>query len=206
MPEARRRASLPVAPALAAAILILGGCAREAPDRREVRLAAQRYLAALADKDVGVLAQRATCVVPTGSVQGGHVLRIEAPRRTNSGALDSLVRFAQEEHRAADSLWSQARDLHADSLHELAMRWRRAHMVYRNAIRAVSLSHPDTVLGGSATLETREIRVRVRFGGPLVGPKPIDREEILRLLRAPGGSWIAFSLFLPEDDPHPDGV
>jgi len=206
MLEAGRRAPRSFVPALAAALLLLGGCAREAPDRREARLAAERYLAALADKDVAALARRATCVVPTASIRGGHILRMETPNRLTNASLDSLAQTAEQAHRAADSLWSRASESNADSLHQLASRWRRVHMIYRNAIRAATLSHPDTMLSGDAPLETREIRVRIRFGGPLVGPKPIDREEILRMLRAPAGTWIAFSLFLPVDDPMPDGV
>ena len=48
--------------------------------------------------------------------------------------------------------------------------------------------------------------MRVRYAGPIIGPRPVDREMILRLLKAPQGKWIAFSLYTPEDDPKPDGV
>ena len=42
--------------------------------------------------------------------------------------------------------------------------------------------------------------------GPLVGPRPVDKEEILRMLRVPGGKWIVFSMFLVADDPAPEMI
>ena len=48
--------------------------------------------------------------------------------------------------------------------------------------------------------------MRIRYAGSVIGPKPVDREMILRLLKAPSGKWIAFSLYTAEDDPRPDGV
>jgi hypothetical protein len=190
----------------AAAAVLFSGCSREAPDRREVRHAAKQYLSALARQDVAGVQRLATCVVGMTSVQGGQVLTIGEPRRVTLGTLDSLCAAIAVTHRSADSLWAGVDESKADSLFQVRRRLGYLESVYRNAIRAVDRSHPDTLFSASTALETRTLRVRVRYGGPLVGPSPVDREEILRLLRAPAGRWIAFSMFLTTDDPDPDGV
>jgi hypothetical protein len=53
-------------------------------------------------------------------------------------------------------------------------------------------------------LEVRSVRARFRYAGPVIGPKPVDREETIHLLRVPGGKWIVFSVYLREEDPLPD--
>ena len=55
-------------------------------------------------------------------------------------------------------------------------------------------------------LETRIVHARFRYAGPLVGPRPVDKEEIVRLLRVPGGRWVVFSVYLAEDDPRPEMI
>jgi hypothetical protein len=79
-------------------------------------------------------------------------------------------------------------------------------VVYRNASRAITLSAPGWVAGADSTVETRVVRARFRYEGPVIGPRPVDREELLRLLRAPGGRWIVFSVFVREDDPAPEMI
>jgi hypothetical protein len=187
-------------------LAILAGCAREAPDKHDARIVANRYLAALARKDITAIAKCATCVVAMSTVRGGQVLRIDDPQAVTVGALDSLTLAVARAQKSADSLWQMTEDAQADSLYAARRRLTYSQSVYRNAVRAVRLSHPDTLFASSSAMETRALRVRVRYGGPLVGPKPIDREEILRMLRAPGGRWIVFSMYLTEDDPFPDGV
>ncbi len=76
----------------------------------------------------------------------------------------------------------------------------------RNAVRAAQASSPGLVLSRKVLLETRSVRVRIRYAGPLIGPGPVDREEIMRLLRTPGGTWIVFSLYLAIDDPGPETI
>jgi hypothetical protein len=191
---------------LVAALLLASGCARESPEIREVRLAAERYLAALARKDFDEIRDRATCLVPVQAIRGGHVLRIDAPRRVTLATLDSLLSSSAEAHNRADSLWVQAKEGDREALFQASRRVGRLHITYRNAIRAAALSQPDSLHGSATLLDARPLRVRIRYAGALVGPKPVDRELILRLIRAPEGKWIAFSLYTVEDDPRPDGV
>ena len=137
----RVRARLPVLLlAAASAIALIVGCSREPHDRREVRIAADRYLTALAHKDLGAIQRSATCVVGMTSVRGGQILRIEEPRTLALGALDSLALAAERAHRSADALWSRVGEADADSLFQVRRRLAYLHSLYRNAIRAVNLS------------------------------------------------------------------
>ncbi len=193
--------------AWAALGLVIGsGCAREPLDVREVRLAAERYMAALARKDFDEIRNRATCLVPVQSIQGGNVLRIEAPRHISVAKLDSMVVASGWQQQRADSLWIRSEGGDRDELFQTSRRAGRLHITYRNASRAVAASRPDSLAGSGAQVETRAVRMRVRYAGELVGPHPVDREVILRLLKIPSGKWIAFSFYTVEDDPRPDGV
>lgn len=192
--------------ALALAATLPAGCAREPEATREIRLSAERYLSALARKDFNEIRTRATCLVPLQAVQGGNVLRIDPTRRTTLQTLDSLAASSAKFHREADSVWIRAGEGNRETLYRASQRAGRLEVTYRNALRAVSVSRPDSLVGSKAQVETCSLRVRVRYAGELIGPKPVDREMILRMLRAPGGSWIAFSLYIVEDDPQPDAV
>lgn len=186
---------------------VLGpGCAREPEATREIRLSAERYLDALARKDIHEIRNRATCLVAMQSIQGGNVLRIDPARGTLTGALDSLAAASSKLHRTNDSLWIHAGEGNREALFQASRRAGRLEITYRNALRAVTASRPDSLAGSKTPVETCAVRVRVRYAGELVGPKPVDREMILRMLRAPAGAWIAFSLYNVEDDPKPDGV
>ena len=200
------RIGLARAVAVVALVALAAGCAQESPDTKSARLAAQRYLSALAKKDLQEIRRRSTCIVTMQSLLGGNVLKVEAGKTLTLGALDSLEAASRAAQAEADSLWLLATEATRDSLSTKRARAGRLHVTYRNAIRAVAISMPDTLQSSSASLDTRTVRVRVRYGGPLVGPKPVDREQILRLIRAPGGNWIAFSLYRPEDDPRPSRV
>lgn len=191
---------------LAAAVALLAGCAREAPDVHEVRLAAERFVDALAHKDLQQIRARSTCVVSYQSLKGGNILQIGDAHHVTVGAIDSLVHAAGEAHRGADSAWVVAPDSIRDQLSNQAMRIGKLHFVYRSAIRALALSRPDSLLGSNAVLDTRTVRMRVRYAGENVGPKAVDKEVLLRLIRAPGGQWIAFSFYSKEDDPRPERV
>ena len=191
---------------MAAGLALLAGCAREAPDVHAVRLAAERYVDALAHKDLEQIRARSTCVVAYEWLKGGNVLQIGAPHRVTIGTLDSLVRAAGETHRSADSAWVVAPDSIRDRLSRQALVVGKLHFVYRSALRAVALSRPDTLLGSGAVLETRTVRMRVRYSGEAVGPRPIDKDMLLRLIRASSGQWIAFSFYSQEDDPRPERV
>ena len=199
----RARALLPL---VALMLSIVAGCAREPQDVHEARLAAERFVAALAGKDLAEVRQRATCVVSMQSVQGGNVLRVGTPRRLPVFSLDSLATVASVAHQRAESLWAQPRSGDQDAQFDDVRRTARLEIIYRNALRAIGLSRPDVLNDSRALLETRAIRMRVRYAGSVIGPKPVDREMVLRLLKAPSGKWIAFSLYTAEDDPQPDGV
>lgn len=188
------------------ALIVAFGCAREPQETREVRFAAERYVRALARKDFDDIRRRATCLVPMQAVQGGNVLRIDPSKRLSLGTLDSLVTVSASEHRQADSLWIHSEGGDREALFDASRRAGRLHITYRNAARAVAASRPDSLHGSDTQLETRAVRMRVRYAGELIGPKPVDREMVLRLLRAPSGAWIAFSLYTVEDDPRPEGV
>lgn len=186
--------------------MLLSGCAREAPDVREARLAAERYVDALAHKDLQQIRARSTCVASYQSLQGGNILQIGDMHHVTVATIDSLGRTAAEAHRSADSAWGFAPDSLRDQLSKRAMAIARLHFVYRSALRALPLSRPDSLLGSNAVLDTRTVRVRVRYAGEAVGPRAIDREMLLRLIRVPGGQWIAFSFYSLEDDPRPERV
>jgi hypothetical protein len=190
----------------ALALATVFGCGLEPREQHDVRLAAERYLSALAGKDLELLRQRATCVVAVQAVLGGNVLQIGSTRRLLLSRLDSLSEAAGQAHRTADSVWVHAKDGERDLLFRESRRTGRLEVIYRNAIRAMALSNPDSLHGSATLLETRTVRTRVRYGGAFVGPRPVDREMILRLVRAPAGRWIAFSFYAAEDDPRPDGV
>lgn len=198
-------AGLAIASALTLAALLVG-CARETPEVREVRKVTDEYLRALARRDVKEIAERSTCLVSTNSLVGGRVLRVEVLRRVRMGTLDSLTQISVRVQRAADSAWAQADEANADSLFRRARLVSNQASVYRNAARAVPLSAPGTVVGRDSILETRVVRARIRYAGPVIGPKPVDREQIIRLLRGPGGKWVVFSFYLVADDPRPEMI
>ncbi len=197
-------AARPIAAALKTALaltLLLAGCSREAPDAREVRLAAEGYFKALSRRDSKEVAERSTCLVTIPAA--GRVLAIEPPGGVRMGTLDSLVRVSISEQHTADSTWARASDQTGDSLFRQARLISNRAAVYRSAARAIPLSSPGRIVASDSTLETRVVRARFRYAGAFVGPKPIDREMRVRLLRAPGGKWIVFSVYVREEDPAP---
>lgn len=171
---------------------------------REVRKAADGYFRALVRRNEREIADRSTCLASTNSLVGARVLRVLAPLRIRLGALDSLIEVSMVQQRAADSLWALARDESADSLFRAARKLSFRSVVYRNAARAVPLSAPGALVGSDAALEVRDVRARFRYQAPSAGPQAVDREVIVRMLRAPGGKWIAFSAYILEDDPSPE--
>ena len=207
---ATRRIGWPGAARAAAVSALLlaavGGCSRETPDVKEARLAAQRYMNAIARKDVEEMRARSTCAVSYQWIRGGNVLQIGEPRRVTVGSLDSLRSAAGVRHRSADSAFVVADAARTEAAHQEALAIARLHTLYHSAIRALEKSNPDTLLGPSSTVETRAIRMRVRYSGSPVGRKPADTEQVLRMVRAPAGKWIAFSFFSADEDPRPDGV
>jgi len=161
---------------------------------------------ALAKKDEAELRQRSTCIVAMQWIQGGNVLQIGPVQRITLGTLDSLIMSASRSHQVADSIWMRGSDAERERLFQSSKHSGELEAVYRNALRAAHVSDPSILEGSSLVLETRAIRLRVRYAGQPVGPGPTDREEILRILRVPTGKWIVYSLYTKEDDPRPDRV
>ena len=199
----RRRA---VALSVAVLAALAGGCSRETPDVKEVRLTAQRYMNALAGKDLEQMNARSTCAVSYQWIRGGNVLQIGQMRRVTLRSIDSLRTVAAKLHHSADSAFVLADDSRSDAAHEEALAKSRLHSMYNSAVLALAKSHPDTLLGSDTVLETRSVRMRVRYSGAPVGRKPADTKQLLRMIRAPGGKWIVFSFFSADEDPSPDGV
>jgi hypothetical protein len=117
-----------------------------------------------------------------------------------------LAASASAAHQRAESLWAQAGSGDREAQFSDVRRTARLEITYRNAVRAIALSRSDVLHDSGTLLETLAIRMRVRYAGRVIGPRPVDREMILRMLKAPSGKWIAFSLYTAEDDPRPDGV
>ena len=134
------------------------------------------------------------------------MLRVEKPRLTSLATLDSLARSASATHRMLDSLWVLVPEAATDSLFLRSRLFARRHLLYRNALRAASLSLDGETPPDEAVIRTCRIRARIRYAGQFIGPKPIDRQHVLRLLAAPGGRWIVFSVHLREDDPRPEPI
>jgi len=187
-------------------VLLVVGCAREAPDIREVRKSAEEYFKALERRDVKEIAERSTCLTSTNSFVGARVLLIRPAQHLRMAALDSLVRSSFAAQKMTDSIWAYANEATAESLFNRVRSFSNLAALYRSAFRAVPLSSPGTVVAADSTLETREIRARFRYAGPVVGPRPVDREQLLRILRVPGGKWIVFSVFPVEEDPNPEMI
>ena len=159
-------------------------------------------MAALASHDAAAIHDLATCALSDAAVLGGTVLRLGAVRRIPVDALDSLATSAGAELRACEEAWARATEENADSLWLWRRSLERREALYRNALAAARLS------GGraAATVAVCRARVRIRWGGPLVGPEPVDREHVVRVLAAPGGRWVVFSSFLRQDDPSAEPI
>lgn len=215
--EPRSRSAHSLALALSLAALFgfgMEGCQHEPQERREARAAVERFASALRAHDDSQLRALATCVVETGAVHDVRLRRMEPVRSIGRAALDSLSDLYAEAHRLADSIYVAAPDSAADLEHrfdrtrDLA---RRAE-VTRSAIRAAEQSARDAPRaaadGGGrpndgGELQTLRAHLMVRYAGDAVGPSPVDRDTIVRLLRAPGGPWVVFAFDFASDAPGP---
>jgi len=212
-PRARRRlGSAPIRITALLLVLILPThCSLEDTDARASRHAAERYLSALAAHDADALRDQATCALYAEAAQGAMILRAEPVQSITRAALDSLAEAASDAEREGEAAWSRAVEEDADSLWLRSRALSRRAALYRNALAAAARSD-ESARGtahraglaappASARLLTCRMRVRIRWGGLLVGPDPVDRVHVLRALAAPGGRWIVFSIYQREDDP-----
>lgn len=186
----------------------MSGCATE-PEALAARHAAERYLAALTAHDQGKARAMSSCPGGAAALRGATLLRVGALESMAAEVLDSLATEAALRSSKASVELLGADEESADSLARRAERAERRARMFRDAFRAVEMSRAGAPggrsaprPGGSALLLCR-CSVRVRWGGPLVGPEAVDREAVLRELAVPGGRWIVYS-FTPRDrDPGP---
>lgn len=165
---------------------------------RAARRAAERYLAALAAHDDGVTRSLASCRAGGPAFRGATVLRPAGLESVSVRTLDSLAAAAGDEERRAALELAAAGEEIADSLWLREDAASRRARMFGDAVRAVAMSRAG---GADSILRACRIRVRVRWGGRLVGPEPVDREHVLRALAATGGRWIVFSLLPRDRDP-----
>ncbi|MGE5179961.1 MAG: hypothetical protein ACM3PF_12810 [Bacteroidota bacterium] len=131
------------------------------------------------------------------------MLRVEALRLVPAATLDSLAEAARVEAIADSAGFARATELDADSLWLRMDAARRRAELYRDALAAAVRSVGRRT---ASLVRTCRVHVRIRWGGPLVGPQPVDREHILRLLAAPGGPWVVFSLLPRDRDPSGEPI
>ena len=151
----------------------------------------------------------ATCVVEGAGVLDARLRYVEPPADVNLAALDSLAALYEAAHRVADSLYTAA----PDSSPDLESRFDRARSLARRAAttRAAVHAAERSEAGSSvaardrnrATLRALRAHLLVRYGGDAVGPAPVERDTIVRLIRAPGGRWIVYAFDLASDAPGP---
>lgn len=198
--------------ALPLALILYSGCSVDSEERAACR-AAERYLAALSAHDDEALRERGTCAVATGSVRGATLIRPGRIDPLSRRSLDSLAAAAAVRERQSEADWSHAVESDADSLWLRLVAARRLASICRSASLAAARSASASASAsdsGAAALEPSPdsaamlrlcaSRVRIRWGGPLVGPQPVDREHVLRALAISGGRWVVFSLEQREDE------
>jgi hypothetical protein len=193
--------------------LSAAACDRESAEIREARGAAASFVSALKSGDAARLRAMATCAVSSEGVRDARLRYFEPSRRVTLSQLDSLLAVYAEEHRRADSLYASAPDSasNLEAHFERARDFGRRSAITRAARRAAERSvtpEPTTSAAArsapaAATLRTVRAHLLVRFAGPAVGPSPIDRDTILRLLRAPGGTWVVYAWDPAADVPPP---
>lgn len=201
-PHARLLGPSPIRTALPfVLILVHSGCAGVSSDERAARAAAERWLEAAASGDSAEAAKHGVCRMPGSSFQGSTVLRVERVRRLIFATLDSLAGAAGVRARRAAAAFELATEVSAESLWLRRDRADRHAALWRDARRAVAASARGLASGSPDPIRSCRIRVRFRWGGPLVGPVPVDREHVVRLVAARGGPWIVYSWLAPDRDP-----
>lgn len=194
-----------IACAAGATFLALSGCSLDPPEVREAKSAARTFASALRLHDADRLQSLSSCVVATEGIADARFRYLEPPLKTSVAALDSLALLYSEGHRMADSSYAAAPDSTAD----LEARFERARNLARRAAttraarRAADRSSAGLTVPSDATLRSVRAHVLVRFAGEAIGPAPIERDTVVRLLRAPGGSWIVYAFDLASDAPAP---
>lgn len=207
----RGRSSTDAGPLLLALVLAgaLAGCRPEPADVREVRPVLREFSGALRSRDETRLRDLATCVVEAAGVLDARLRYVEPAKDVSLAALDSLAASYEDAHRIADSLYTAAPDSSAD----LEARFERARSLARRAATTRAAVHAAERSGaastiapperGRETLRALRAHLLLRYGGDAVGPSPVERDTIVRLIRAPGGRWIVYAFDLASDPPGP---
>ncbi len=189
------------------AVLIATGCSLDPPDVRDAKTSVRAFATALRLHDAERLRSISSCVVATEGISDARFRYLDPLRRTTVAALDSLAALYSEAQRLADSSYAAAPDSAADleSRFERARSLARRAATTRAARRAADISGAGAGAAASTAATLRSIRahVLVRFAGEAVGPAAIERDTIVRLLRAPGGAWIVYAFDLASDAPAP---
>jgi hypothetical protein len=172
------------------------GCSHQS--RRDPRSAIDTYLEALASHDGHTLHLLTTCDLSNADILGGNVLGLGPVQRISVRTLDSLESEAASDLRDGEAARKGATEETVDSLWQEARALERRETLYSNAHDAVQRAAPGQDVD---SVDVCKARVRIRWGGPRVGPEPVDREHVVRLLAARGCRWIVFSAFLRQDDP-----
>ena len=187
------------------AVLIATGCRPDPPEIREARRVAKDFATAIRLHDAAKLRDIASCVVATDGIQDAHVRYLDPPQFIRPAGLDSLILLYAEAQRLADSSYSAAPDAAAD----LEARFERARSLARRAAatraarRAVDASRGGQTSGAQMEVKSIRAHLLVKFAGGAVGPVPVERDTIVRLLHTPGGSWIVYAFDLASDAPGP---
>ena len=187
------------------AALIASGCSLDPPDVRDAKSSVRAFATALRLHDAERLRSISSCVVATEGISDARFRYLDPLRSTTVAALDSLAALYSEAQRLADSSYAAVPDSAADleSRFERARSLARRAATTRAARRAADVSGAGTAAATGATLRSIRAHVLVRFAGEAVGPAAIERDTIVRLLRAPGGAWIVYAFDLASDAPAP---
>ncbi|HET9950631.1 MAG TPA: hypothetical protein VFS09_02430 [Candidatus Eisenbacteria bacterium] len=196
--------------ALGVALLVgLAGCRPEPAEVREARPLLRDFATALRSRDEVRLRDLATCVVETAGVLDARLRYLEPLGDVRRAALDSLATLYRDAQRIADSLYTAAPDSAADlesrfdRTRSLARRAAATRAAVHAAERSGSASSVASRDAGRETLRTLRAHLLVRYGGESVGPTPIERDTIVRMIRAPGGGWVIYAFDLASDAPGP---
>lgn len=208
----RSSTSVPTA-VLAAGLLALAlaGCRPDDPAVRDARLAVRHFVVALRAQNEAQLRSLATCVVEDAGVQDARLRRFESLHSIHLASLDSLAILYGQAQWIADSLYTAAPDSTSDleKRFERTREWARRAAMARAALRAADQSMAAaptpkaTSVVPNPALQTIRAHLLVRYAGTAVGPAPIERDVVVRLLRAPGGPWVVYGFDLASDAPGP---
>jgi len=124
---------------------------------------------------------------------GAVILHTDSIVSLSRRTLDSLTSETVLTSQRADSALAGAAEAEADSLGAWADAARARAATMRDV--GIAAARSATHAGADSIIRFERIRLRVRWGGPRVGPEPVDREYVLHLLKSgPMGDWIVFSL------------